>query len=263
VAHSPELLEAIAAKLRPTYPPDRGFSYVYERRIAGITAVMIPDIQVADASGRIVCAVEIGYTRPEKLTAYRRTLKLQDVRWYDKAGHLHGDVTERVVVKREVVVKRKEAAPPDESFRLLPIVDFNASCPDCRAEYEQDAEAQREAAAAEGRAPDVDPDPDAAIEHSSAAVWGEFFTNMRRCAALCYCDQCGLNFLETDPHNLPFGDWGDVTDAWNGRHRAAYAHLKPRELTFDELREYAVSQYGLTVDYSDLPTPAEQWAWRT
>lgn len=33
--------------------------------------------------------VEIGNTRPEKLTAYRDDLKIPDVRWYDKQGRLH------------------------------------------------------------------------------------------------------------------------------------------------------------------------------
>jgi len=42
-------------------------------------------------------AVEIGYTRPEKLTTYRQKLKIPDVRWYDKQGKLHADVTEKLI----------------------------------------------------------------------------------------------------------------------------------------------------------------------
>lgn len=58
---------------------------------------MFPDIQVRDRQGQIQCAIEIGYTRPEKLTAYRQKFKIPDVRWYDKQGNLHADVTERIV----------------------------------------------------------------------------------------------------------------------------------------------------------------------
>jgi hypothetical protein len=54
---------------------------------------MLPDIQVVDEGGAVHCVVEVGYTRPEKLTRYR-ALGIPDVRWYAKDGTLHlgGDV---------------------------------------------------------------------------------------------------------------------------------------------------------------------------
>jgi hypothetical protein len=36
----------------------------------------------------LVCVVEIGYTRPEKLKLYHEH-EIKDVRWYDKKGRLH------------------------------------------------------------------------------------------------------------------------------------------------------------------------------
>lgn len=81
MGHSPQLLEQIAALAAPTYPRDR-FQYVFEgsfeaRRI-------FPDIQIFDGS-TLVCVVEIGYTRPEKLRLYRER-GIRDVRWYGKGG---------------------------------------------------------------------------------------------------------------------------------------------------------------------------------
>lgn len=92
--HSPELIQSIITLLQKDYPADQ-FKYTTEQAIPGTR--MMPDVLVADRAGSLCCAVEIGYTRPEKLTAYRQDLKIPDVRWYDKAGNLHGDVQEKVV----------------------------------------------------------------------------------------------------------------------------------------------------------------------
>lgn len=94
MGHPTSLIEKILAQLKTDYPEDC-YTFKLEKAIAGTR--MLPDIQVADLFGRICCAVEIGYTRPEKLTFYRQILHIPDVRWYDKAGNLHADVQERVV----------------------------------------------------------------------------------------------------------------------------------------------------------------------
>jgi hypothetical protein len=94
MAHSRELIQSILDKVQESYPADQ-FDFVIEQAISG--SRMFPDIQVKDRDGKVCCAVEIGYTRPEKLTAYRNNLKIPDVRWYDKLGNLHADVQERVV----------------------------------------------------------------------------------------------------------------------------------------------------------------------
>jgi hypothetical protein len=87
VSHSPDLIQQILSMVQADYPPSQ-FDFVIEKAIPGTR--MHPDILVNDRSGKHCCAVEIGYTRPEKLTAYRKDLKIPDVRWYDKAGNLHG-----------------------------------------------------------------------------------------------------------------------------------------------------------------------------
>lgn len=94
MSHPVELIDRIAALVQRDYPTSE-YAYITEKAIPGTR--MHPDILVQDAKGQAVCAVEIGYTRPEKLTAYRRELKIPDVRWYDKQGNLHADVVEKVV----------------------------------------------------------------------------------------------------------------------------------------------------------------------
>jgi hypothetical protein len=94
MSHSRELIRMIAEKIFVDYPEAEGYEYVYERSINGTR--MMPDIHVLRGR-KVVCAVEIGYTRPEKLTAYRKQLSIPDVRWYSKDGTLHGDVEERIV----------------------------------------------------------------------------------------------------------------------------------------------------------------------
>jgi hypothetical protein len=66
---------------------------------------MLPDIAVLFDS-KPVCVVEIGYTRPEKLSAYR-AMGIPDVRWYDKRGRLHSEV------QRQSIHARAELAPPE------------------------------------------------------------------------------------------------------------------------------------------------------
>ena len=86
MAHSKELIEKIRLEIQKDYPENL-FRYEIEKYLPGTK--LIPDILVRDENGKIYCAVEIGYTRPEKLTAYWNSHRIPDVRWYDKAGVLH------------------------------------------------------------------------------------------------------------------------------------------------------------------------------
>lgn len=123
MSHSPGIVDRVAAKLAAEYPPDV-FTYVFEKAIPGTR--MMPDILVT-REGRAVCAVEIGYTRPEKLTAYREQLSIPDVRWYDKGGRLHADVTTKTVVIKTVV------APPHSVFVYT--VHDRVGCLECDEEW--------------------------------------------------------------------------------------------------------------------------------
>lgn len=135
MSHPADLIARIRLQLEQDYNPAQ-YRYVIEQAIPKTR--MFPDILIVRPDGGMQCAVEIGYTRPEKLTAYRRTLKIPDVRWYDKQGRLHGDVEERVVrVRAELTVAvpesvrtycvRDQAACYDAEC----IADVCAACPDC------------------------------------------------------------------------------------------------------------------------------------
>lgn len=116
MSHSPELIQRILNLVQQDYPASQ-YSVIIEKAIPGTR--MHPDILIRDMDGNAVCAVEIGYTRPEKLTAYRDELKIPDVRWYDnKEGKLHADVKERVV---RVTI---DVPPPQHRFVLYNIGDY-------------------------------------------------------------------------------------------------------------------------------------------
>jgi hypothetical protein len=100
MGHSKELLDSIAALVRESWPATAGYRLEFEQPLYAHRALrMYPDIQVIGPGDTLRCVVEIGYTRPEKLTKYRE-LGIDDVRWYDKQGRLHGDIQERIEIRR-------------------------------------------------------------------------------------------------------------------------------------------------------------------
>jgi hypothetical protein len=88
MSHKKDLLKKIAAHLRETYPYEE-FKYLYETVFVGPEKQRIyPDIQVIKKRERLlVCIVEIGYTRPEKLEYYC-SLNGPEVRWHSRDGRL-------------------------------------------------------------------------------------------------------------------------------------------------------------------------------
>jgi hypothetical protein len=105
VSHPKELIAMIMAKLQAEYPVSAGFEYVIEKALLGTR--MLPDILIKHGQ-KNVCAVEIGYTRPEKLTDYRRDHRIHDVRWYDREGKLH---VRAAVAPSTFAEKLQEALP--------------------------------------------------------------------------------------------------------------------------------------------------------
>ncbi len=92
MSHPPELIQKILALIQRDYRPS-DHAYRLEMSIPNLQAKFLPDIAVYRKGGKdervtLVCVVEIGYTRPEKLAAYCEA-KIPDVRWYDKAGNLY------------------------------------------------------------------------------------------------------------------------------------------------------------------------------
>lgn len=94
MGHGSDLLEKISGKLRREYP-EPPYRYEYEKRIDGTQ--WEPDILIS-----LICVVEIGYTRPEKLAAYRDELLIDDVRWYSKDGQLHAELPTLTLVDTEI-----------------------------------------------------------------------------------------------------------------------------------------------------------------
>lgn len=169
MGHPRDLLELVAKTVRETYP-EGPFSYSFEEFIPGEDRRRFsPDIIVRDQAGCICCLVEIGYTRPEKLTFYRQKMKIGDVRWYDKQGRLHGDVDQRTVITRH-----KVAYDGLESieFMTLPLTDI--ACLECAASS-------------------VDEETDwldACVENS-LNVDAYMIFNQERFSVVYACDECG------------------------------------------------------------------------
>jgi hypothetical protein len=115
---------AIKALVAAEYP-EPPYRYLVERALTGTR--LFPDLQVLDDEGSIQAVVEIGYTRPEKLTAYRQTYHIPDVRWYDKSGRLH---TDHETIQRRVVTDVEIALHPAGPFSLYLVWEY-ASCEAC------------------------------------------------------------------------------------------------------------------------------------
>jgi hypothetical protein len=100
--HPATLIQSILAQVRSTYSAPE-YRFEVERPLFLKDRSMQPDIQVFGQDGELLCAVEIGYTRPEKLKHYRQ-IGIPDVRWYSKAGEL---VDDYMTVERRVHVIEK------------------------------------------------------------------------------------------------------------------------------------------------------------
>ena len=135
---------------------------------------MFPDIAIANRRTRkICCVVEIGYTRPEKLAAYRLQLKIPDVRWYDKAGNLHNKEIDR---ETKIITKRV-VFEPDGDFSAYVIDDsvpcFSESC-------EEEA---------------GDADDDEAWLYLQTSVMSVLITDWHYAWLPSFCDKCGEHFM--------------------------------------------------------------------
>jgi hypothetical protein len=107
----------IKALLEKDYAPDEHI-FLDDKPIAvqvpGQFKSRRPDFQVVK-NGKILCAVEIGYTDPEKISLYEK-LKIPDIRWYQKDGRL---VTKHKREQRLIV--RSYSVTPFCGFRVKAI----------------------------------------------------------------------------------------------------------------------------------------------
>ena len=84
MAHPKKLIKKCLESLLQDYP-ETLYRYEIEKSINGTR--MFPDVIIYDSNDKIVCAVEIGYTRPDKIRKYRE-LGIPDIRWYSKGMDL-------------------------------------------------------------------------------------------------------------------------------------------------------------------------------
>lgn len=218
MSHSAELIQSVRRLLENDYPAHQ-YKYTIESAIPGTR--MMPDIQVRDALGSLVCVTEIGYTRPEKLTAYRKQLKIPDVRWYDKAGNLHADVEERVI---RVSIQQQ----PVGFFAVYRIYDMvecrNESC-ESIAMVECDLTVKE----LEGPEPLSDEVCEKAWEVSNCMcmdVTTVVVTDYARVWFICYCDKCGDTWdaatgssmdLQGIAYDLESMNAGEFARSWGAR----------------------------------------------
>lgn len=212
--HNPQLIEVIAAKLAFDYPRGQ-YTYIIEQFIKGTR--MSPDILVVDKDRpeELLCAVEIGYTRPEKLTAYRKKLRIPDVRWYDKSGTLHGDVKESV--RRPAII----TVEPTRVF--LYSLQQRVWCSHCQ-EYDEEID-----------------------EFYGGLVYSILVTDYIRWLCPSYCDDCGTNWFADDI------DAGGVIDVFSymTTQEIGMDLGARRTSTWDRAKDEVDREYGLALFYED------------
>ena len=242
MSHPRDLIDKIRALLAPDYDPTV-FRYFFEQAIPGTR--MFPDILIRDAGGDMVCAVEIGYTRPEKLTAYRTQHQIPDVRWYAKDGTLHTDVTAKVTVTRVSVEVTMQPPAEVSGYVVHHVVECrdpecycdtcdryasDCGCPDHLDDDETD-ERPLLAIAERPDPNDDDDDDDEAWERSHdylrLDVMTVILTDRVRAWYVCCCDKCGATWfadpgVDDDPSLLELhGDLRDLTPQDFGRRYGA------------------------------------------
>jgi hypothetical protein len=233
MGHPRELLKSIESLLLEEYPK-RDYTYEFERRIPGTR--MAPDIWVKREE-QIVCAVEIGYTRPEKLTAYRQELKIPDVRWYAKDGVLHSEVEQRAVK-----VRLQVECEPTHAFYAYDLRHY-VDCVDCKSEWLAEiAELKRAGANRDWREFERHIDDEAPVEVATLVI-----TDYCMAFLPSFCDKCGGYFLGfEDPGFGLLYEIADSTPQELGRDWGAR-----RELSWSEACDLVQRRFGLTLKYTE------------
>lgn len=112
--HPPALISNILGHVMQSYT-GKDVAVEIEKKLPLSNRLVYPDIQVF-LSGVLVCVVEIGYTRPEKIKLYR-DMGIKDIRWYSKDGEL---INHNIENKVEVV---KFVPDKSTTFKCLKITD--------------------------------------------------------------------------------------------------------------------------------------------
>lgn len=214
--HPTELLRKILVMVERDYPPSR-YRYAIEKFLPGSPRVA-PDIAVFGPKNEALCVVEIGYTRPEKLTAYRHSRKIADVRWYDKTGLLHGDVQEKTV-RLTVAFDTDMEVTVYNPFNLVPCF-----ASDCYSDPPDDCE-------------DFDEEMENALDGAQDSVESVIITDDARAWIFNFCDKCGGSWLSSQESQdddgvadilseLREGDGVSHAKEWGKRERMSWSRIK-------------------------------------
>lgn len=248
MGHSKELLNKIAEDVKKKYPGKNGYYYVFEESLENVRPRIEPDIKVYSKNGKLVCIVEIGYTRPEKLVKYVG-LGCKDVRWYSKKGRMLPLSPKGLKIKTKVIREFFEYIPlKEERFLALPIEAGNVICRCCEIDEEtfEDEESLED----------------------YFLTYGIFYSNGWRGIMVMDCDMCGECFFiseedmcyEITQHSihsydeflhhrsktlrlLKKADWRD---------RMCYGLLGKVDYHFEEMRLHIKNVWGFDIHYDQL-----------
>jgi len=271
--HPPELIERIRGLVAKDYPPSE-YEYLFEKFLAAkAKARMLPDIQVVDRVGKIHCAVEIGYTRPEKLTYYRKVMKIPDVRWYDKAGRLHTEF-ERTVVKRTAVIELAPRGP----FTVWMAREVTWGCPSSECSEEGDRLSllreryERRFLKGRRRHPPglsrLAEREEEILEDTRACTMAYLITDEILGFEICFCDKCGEVWQPCEYESLAMElcdqeprDWHHWAQRWalpEGEERSIVMDClnlspapRPRDYSWPEVQESVAQLFGMELKYED------------
>ncbi len=270
MGRSAELIESIVKEVRKTYPTESGYKYVFEQKLYGGDLDTCPDIQIVDPAEGVVCVVEIGYTRPEKIARYRE-LEIPDIRCANEDGQLLSPQEREQITK----VALEHGVPGEEVWRE---VDVGARdgifCPECF--YRTCKSIEKEFGHDEERS-----NYEVGRYLFTAPIYGELWSNGSRWFCVWQCDDCGECHLLTGDRltdTIVF-IWNEFEersgfshDKFLKRHgkevdnlysfqymsiiervmrRALYCDIK-KKCSFEDLRKYVLDRYAYEIRYADV-----------
>lgn len=286
MSHSYDLLDSFLKEIQKSYPSDLGYEYIIEERLKGSRIDIQPDIQVVDKAGHVICVVEVGYTRPEKIALYKELL-IPDIRWYSKDGkfvnpHEHIHMTETRIIYYEEI-------PEEETWREVDLNDWSLSLLICENCFQTRYEVVKSEAYQKPDDQDVEVDYDKndpkifdkakEMWLDDASIFGELWCNGSRWFCVWLCDECGNTGFMTGEELKNTIDWYDFTregtssfsyDEFLKQHykelnmpldnrdiieriirHPLYYELK-KKATFEDLQEYISIQYDYEIKYGDI-----------
>jgi len=243
--HKKELIKKISNIVEKDYPKGRDFKYEYEQTLFGSKPRIEPDIQVFN-DGALVCVVEIGYTRPEKLNKYYK-LEIPDIRWYSKDG----EPCQTKVVTKTVKTKRKFGK---SGWYYVNVRDVTV-CPDCYEETYSDLLEE-----VGGKKNFTEKNEEEVYLESIYCVDSLVWCDGGDVFGLGFCDKCGLPWyldigeIENALMMYDIDNWGRFYRESYTQHRnkkEVYANLSKRNEDYEyykELIDVESSLYGCSFD---------------